>query len=116
EFYLQEMADRKKFFYPPFVKIIKIMVKHKEAGTAETAARHLANLLDQIAVKKIILGPEKSLVSKIKNLYLYEILIKLDKEGNAPALFKQEQLAKIEELSARKDFKAVRFVVGVDPY
>src|SRR5690606_12426953 len=82
QFYLQEMAERQRFYYPPFVKIIKITIKHKEVYTAEKAARYLANLLCDISVKKIILGPEKSLVSKIKNQYLYEILVKLDKNEN----------------------------------
>lgn len=116
KFFLQEMVDRKTFFYPPFVKIIKLTVKHKEAKIAEQAAKHLSNLLENIPVKKIILGPEKSLIAKIKNLFLYEILIKLDKTGNSPTLFKQEQYLKIEELYAKTGFKAVRIVVDVDPY
>src|SRR5690606_13933422 len=107
-FYLQEMFDRKNFFYPPFVKIIKILVKHKDARIAEQAARHLAELLCGVSIDKIILGPEKSLVAKIKNLYLYEILIKLDKKGNASALFKNELTKMTREMYAQKKFKAVR--------
>ncbi|MEX2595172.1 MAG: primosomal protein N' [Anditalea sp.] len=116
DFYLQEMNERQQFFYPPFVKIIKITVKHKEAKIAEKAARHLTNLLNSIAVKKIVLGPEKSLVGKIKNQYLFEILIKLHKTGNGPSVFKHELYLKIEEMKAKKDFKAARFVVDIDPY
>lgn len=115
-FYLRELPDRKKFFYPPFVKLIKILIKHKDAKIAEQAARHLAELLRGVPINKIILGPEKGLVSKIKNLYLYEILIKLDKSGNSPAHFKQELAKKILVTQVHKKYKAVRFIIDVDPY
>ncbi|WP_185974332.1 replication restart helicase PriA [Litoribacter populi] len=114
-FYLQEMGERKSFFYPPFIKAIKISVKHKEYNVAERAAKHLVNLLATIKVKKIILGPEKALIAKIKNLYIFEILVKLDKNNNAPATFKHHMIEMIEELSADKSFKSARFIVDVDP-
>lgn len=116
QFYLEEMADRQRFFYPPFVKLIKITVKHKEAFLADKAARHLTNLINAISVKKIVLGPEKGLVAKVKNQYLYEILVKVEKQGNAQALFKRDLTCKIDEVQAHKDLKGVRVVVDVDPY
>src|SRR5690606_19431873 len=115
-FYLEEMSERQRFFYPPFVKVIKHTVKHKEAYLAERDARHLTNLINTIGVKKIVLGPEKGLVAKVKNQYLYDILIKVEKQGNAQALFKRELADKIEEVQAYKDLKATRIVVDVDPY
>ncbi|HLW20564.1 MAG TPA: primosomal protein N' [Cyclobacteriaceae bacterium] len=115
-FYLEEMAERKRFFYAPFVKIIKITLKHKDARLAERAAKNLANLIGTSSVKKIILGPEKGLVAKVKNQYLYEILVKLEKSGNAPAVFKQELTRHIEEVQAQKELRSVRVVVDVDPY
>jgi len=115
-FYLEEMAERQRFFYAPFVKIIKLTLKHKDAHIAEKAARHLINLMATVAVKKIILGPEKGLVAKVKNLYLYEVLVKLEKSGNAPAIFKQELIRHMDELQAQKELRSVRIVVDVDPY
>ncbi|MBT0810632.1 primosomal protein N' [Litoribacter ruber] len=114
-FYLQEMGERKNFFYPPFIKAIKISVKHKDHNIAERGAKHLVNLLNSIEVKKIILGPEKALIGKIKNLYIFEILVKLDKSHQVPAYFKQELMRQIEELQGDKTFRSTRFVVDVDP-
>ncbi|AGA78630.1 replication restart helicase PriA [Echinicola vietnamensis] len=116
EFYLTEMAERKRFFYPPFVKNVKITSRHKEAKVAEKAAINLANLLKDIPVKKIILGPERALIGKIKNQYLFDIYIKLDRAGNTPAIFKHEMGKILFELNTQKAFKSVRFVVDVDPY
>ena len=116
QFYINEMSERKRFFYPPLVKNIKITTKHKEVKIAELAARNLANLLKEVPVKKIILGPEKALIGKIKNQYLFDILIKLDKAGQSPAVFKHELHQLLEELKSQKQFKSVRFVIDVDPY
>jgi len=114
-FYIQEMGERQQFFYPPFVKNIKVTAKHKEFKTAEQAATHLKNLMQEIPVKKIILGPEKGLIGKIKNQYIFELLIKLDKNGQAQPIFKEHLKLVLEELSAAKQFKSVRYIVDVDP-
>lgn len=115
-FYLQEMADRQRFFYPPFVKIIKVSTRHKDYKTAEKASNSLHNLMGDIQVKKILLGPEKGLIGKIKNQYIFESIIKLDKAGNAQAHFKMELQHLLTELLAQKEFRSVRFIVDVDPY
>ena len=116
EFYRQEMGERKQFYYPPFVKNIKIVVKHKDFKTAETASVQLKNLLSDIEGRKIILGPEKALIGKIKNLYLFEIWIKLEKSTNAQVRFKQEMTRSISDLQSDKRFRSVRFLVDVDPF
>jgi primosomal protein N' (replication factor Y) (superfamily II helicase) len=115
-FYLQEMGERQRFYYPPFVKIIKIITRHKDYKTAEKSARHLHNMLGEVQVKKILLGPERGLIGKIKNQYIFESIAKLDKAGNAQAQFKQELQLILEEMQAHKDFRGVRFIVDVDPY
>ncbi|MCH7409893.1 primosomal protein N' [Belliella sp. DSM 111904] len=115
-FYVQDMTERQKFFYPPFVKLIKLSSRHKDYKIAEKAARHLHNLLHEVQVKKIMLGPEKGLIGKIKNQYIFESLVKLDKSGNAQAIFKQELRKILESMYANKEFRSVRIIVDVDPY
>lgn len=115
-FYLQEMGERKRFFYPPFVKLIKVTVKHKDFKITERAARHLFQLLADIPVRKIMLGPEKGLVGKIKNQYIFEIFAKIDRTGNHHAIFRQGMEDCLNQLRADKELKATRFVVDVDPY
>ncbi|WP_304516903.1 primosomal protein N' [Cecembia rubra] len=115
-FYIQEMGERQRFFYPPFVKLLKITTRHKDFKTAEKAAKHLHNLMGDIQVKKILLGPEKGLIGKIKNQYIFESIAKLDRTGNAQSQFKHELLLILEELQAHKEFRGIRFIVDVDPY
>lgn len=115
DFYRQEMGDRRQFYYPPFVKNIKIVVKHKDYKITETAASQLKNLLSDIDGRKIILGPEKALIGKIKNLFHFEIWIKLERSSQAQEHFKHEMSHMISALQGDKRFRSVRFLIDVDP-
>ncbi len=115
EFFRQEMIDRKKYYYPPFVKLVKIVTRHADAKVAYKAAHALHLQMANIAVKKIVLGPEKGIIARIKNQYQFESLIKLDKQGNTQAVFKESLAKIIEELQAVPEFRSVRWMVDVDP-
>jgi primosomal protein N' (replication factor Y) len=115
EFFRQEMFDRKKFYYPPYVKLVKITTRHSDLKISEKAAHALHREMANIAVKKIVLGPEKGIIARIKNQFQFESLIKLDRSGTTQTVFK-ESLAKIlEELHSRPEFRSVRWIVDVDP-
>ena len=115
EFFRQEMIDRKKYYYPPFVKLVKITTRHADAKTAEKAAHALHYQMANVAVKKIVLGPEKGIIARIKNQYQYESLIKLDRQGATQSVFKENLARIIEELQSVPEFRSVRWVVDVDP-
>ncbi len=115
EFFRQEMLDRKKFYYPPYVKLVKITTRHSDLKVAEKAANSLHREMANIAVKKIVLGPEKGVIARIKNQYQFESLIKLDRSGNTQAVFKESLAKIIEELQSRPEFRSVRWIADVDP-
>jgi primosomal protein N' (replication factor Y) len=115
EFFRQEMFDRKKFYYPPYVKLVKITTRHSDPKVAEKAANSLHREMANIAVKKIVLGPEKGVIARIKNQYQFESLIKLDRSGNTQAVFKESFAKIIEELQSRPEFRSVRWIADVDP-
>jgi primosomal protein N' (replication factor Y) len=115
EFFTHEMHDRKKFYYPPYVKIVKITTRHSDPKIAERAALNLHHGMSEIAIKKIILGPEKGIIARIKNQYQFESLIKLNRSGSAQSIFKENLWQIIEQIHSRPEFRSVRFVVDVDP-
>ncbi|WP_040302633.1 replication restart helicase PriA [Algoriphagus machipongonensis] len=115
EFYRQELHERKKFYYPPFVKLIKITTRNSDYKTAEKAAMALHQYMAGIAVKKIVLGPEKAMIGRIKNQYQFESIIKLDRSGSSQSEFKQKLGEIIIQLNGKPEFRSVRFVVDVDP-
>ena len=114
QMYADEMAERKQFNYPPFTRLIFINVKHKEANILNLAAQTLANSL-RAQLGNRILGPEQPLVSRIRNYYIKQIIIKTEKNI---AIQKVKTILKdtIKDFNAQKEFKSVITQIDVDPY
>ena len=77
-----QFAEREMFRYPPFYRLIKVVIKHKTTETVDRAAAELAAMLRK-SKSVLVLGPEYPLVSRIKNWYNKEIWLKFDRKQNA---------------------------------
>ncbi|MGR3811115.1 replication restart helicase PriA [Jiulongibacter sp. NS-SX5] len=113
-FYEREIGEREGFNYPPFSRIISITTKHIMRNVSHQAAGKLANALRSYLGAQRVLGPEKALVERIRNQYLFEVWVKLEKEKVNMKAVKQFIAEQIIELNSQKEFKSVRFVVNVD--
>ncbi len=115
KFLHQQLNERKQFYYPPFVRLIEITLKHREAQKVQTASQRLASELKKIFSQKAVLGPEFPAVSKVRNQYIQKILLKLDR--NSMNLEKSKEILKIKiaELKSNKEFSACTVLVDVDP-
>jgi primosomal protein N' (replication factor Y) (superfamily II helicase) len=71
-----QMAERKMFGYPPFLRLIKLIIKHKKAEDAGRIATQLAGMMRENR-SLIVLGPEFPLVSRIQLWYHKEIWLKI---------------------------------------
>lgn len=111
--YRAEMQEREAFNYPPYCKLLKITATHKDYQLTNLAARELAIRMRQ-SFGKQVLGPEYPVVSRIKNKYLKNILLKIAL-GSSPHQTKKHLLNLIKEVNTLSDYRAVRFVVDVDP-
>lgn len=111
--YELEMVEREGYHYPPFVRLIKLVVKHIEERNVERAAKDLGNALKLKYGPGRILGPEKPLIEKIRNLYAQEILIKLEK-GVSLAKFKASLREDLDLAQTWASFKGVQLVIDVD--
>ncbi len=113
-FYEKEILEREGFNYPPFSRVICITVKHVMRNVSHKAAGLLAERLKKYLGKERILGPEKSLVERIRNQYLFEVWVKLEKDKLNMKAVKQYIREQITDLNTEKEFKSARFVVNVD--
>jgi primosomal protein N' (replication factor Y) len=111
--YAQQVEERNKFRYPPIYRLIQVTLKHPDAGKLNRAADLLATALYKEFGKRV-LGPEYPFVSRIKNLFLKNILLKLEKGASLP-VSKQKLMDAIKLLHAQADFSTVRVQVDVDP-
>ncbi|MFD2523664.1 replication restart helicase PriA [Emticicia soli] len=113
-YYNDEILEREGYMYPPFARIISITIKHEEEEKAEKAAHWLANKLLEKLGKARVLGPEKALIERIRNKFLFDILIKLEKDKLNIKAAKSFLREKIDELHQTKEHKDVDVVVDVD--
>ena len=111
--YLGQLNERKRFKYPPFHRLIILRLKHRKPEVLNKAASILASDLRTIFGKRI-LGPEYPMVSRIMNLYIKQIMIKLERGGEIIAM-KEKLHGILEEFSKIKEFSGVRIIVDVDP-
>ncbi|RAK02722.1 replication restart DNA helicase PriA [Larkinella arboricola] len=109
----EEIVERQNFNYPPFSRLIKLTVRHTEQNISQQAAQRLVDQLTEKLGEARVLGPEVPLVERIRNQFLYTVLIKLER-SISPKAVKVFILEKINELLSDKGLKAVTIVADVD--
>ncbi|MPM31022.1 Primosomal protein N' [bioreactor metagenome] len=110
----QEISSRMKFKYPPFVRLIRLSVLHRDKTVAEKASTMLKNQLRKHFDDKQLLGPEYPPVARIKNNYIRDILIKLPRNRELDN-YKTRISDEIVALMAHPDFRGIRVIADVDP-
>ena len=115
EFYQTEIADRKQHAYPPFARLIEIVVKHVDKKVSRDASQLLTETLRIAIPHTKILGPGEPIVSKIRNQYLMSILIKIPRDSGHLGEMKNKIADSINSVLKEKEFRSARIVVDVDP-
>ncbi len=111
--YRNQIAERSRFNYPPYYRLIRLTLKHRDSKILDVAAKELASRLRENSIG-LVLGPEYPMVARIKSLYLKNIIIKL--ERGAKGKIAKEKLWPLVEANLKLDaFKQVSISVDVDP-
>lgn len=76
-FYRQEIEERKAFAYPPFTRVIYIFLKHRDERELDDIARIYGEKLRELFGTRVQ-GPAKPAVSKIQNLFIRQIMLKVE--------------------------------------
>ncbi|WP_279080555.1 primosomal protein N' [Lactobacillus apis] len=91
-FYAYEMKVRHAGDYPPYFYTVLVSVASKnEQNAAKEAFKIKKQLQQHLSSSAIILGPSPSAISRLKNQYYYQILVKYKKEDNLNSLLHQIQ-------------------------
>ena len=112
-YYESEIADRRKFAYPPFTRVINVYLKNKDSATADAAAVTLALALRQVFGERV-LGPEKPFVSRVATWYLQSIMLKVEAQASMPKV-KAAIRAVYESIAADPRIKSSIIYYDVDP-
>ena len=112
--FFEQLEDRRIYKYPPYCRIIKLTLKHKDYNKVNEGADWLATSLRHV-FKDNVLGPEFPIVSRIRNQYHKNILLKIPQKQSLVKTKSVLQKIKLRFLSTR-DFRAVRLLINVDNY
>lgn len=112
--YRLQAEERKIFNYPPFCRMIRITLKHKERASLNHFAGILGDGLKTTFGKRV-LGPEFPLISQVQLWYIKTLLIKIEKEKPL-AKAKEIILESVARLEKIKGAGALKVAIDVDPY
>mgnify|MGYP001070946063 FL=1 len=112
--FAEQLEERRIYKYPPYYRLVKLTIKHKNYNKVNEGAEWLATSLRHV-FKANVLGPEFPVVSRIRNQYNKNILIKIPQNQSLVKTKSVLQKIKLRFLSTR-DFRAVRLLINVDNY
>lgn len=114
DFYNKEINDREAFNYPPFSRLIRITVRHEDKLKSMDSASHLAQQL-RSKLQHRVLGPEEPGINRIRNLFLTDVLIKLERGALDLAKAKAFILEEINKIKTHKTHRKSMYTIDVDP-
>ncbi len=114
QMYRRELAERKEFLYPPFVRLVKVSLKHKDKILVTSAAQAFAQKLQE-KLGNWVIGPQAPLVAKLKNQYLMDIWVKIKKGTGQHTAIKSLIRETSRQFLLDRAFKQVQVVFDVDP-
>ncbi|GAB3027642.1 primosomal protein N' [Spirosoma pulveris] len=110
----EELQERQDFNYPPFSRLIKLTVRHTDRAISHQAAERLAaELIDALGSSRV-LGPEEPLVERIRNQFLFDILIKIERDKVNIKAVKTYIQERINDILTDKGLRQVSIVADVD--
>lgn len=110
-----ELIERRNYQYPPFYRLIGLSIKHKDPVKLNQIAQYVAVLLRQQFGDRV-LGPEAPFVNRIRNYYIQELLIKVEKEGISVQKIKSTLQDILQRFDQELLSKGSIIQVDVDPY
>ena len=111
--YQQQIAERRQFHYPPFSRLVLVTVLHHDPDLLNRAADELTARIRQVFPKKV-LGPEYPVVARIRNQYIKNSLVKLDRSPRLTS-DKEKLQGVAERFQKEREWQPVRIIFNVDP-
>jgi primosomal protein N' (replication factor Y) len=109
-----EINERRRFNYPPFRRMIRINMRHKNMALLDQVTGQVAAELRKL-FGDAVLGPEYPMVSRVQLWYIKSIILKL--EPNKELARSKRQIAEILSWAEKlPGASSLRISIDVDPY
>ena len=112
--YDEQLQERWQYNYPPYYRLMKITLKHRDYNKVDSGINWLFKALQQ-SFGDYVLGPSAPAVSRIRNQYIKNLIIKIPPKQSLAET--KKHITKIRNtFEAVKDFRPIRFITDVDAY
>ena len=102
------LAERKQFGYPPFVRIVKIVMRSGDSKLLAEASMKLGEQLRNRFGRRV-LGPVTPLIDKVRGEHRVELMLKVEVEAS----FSRARAILREEIARLREEKAYRNIVVI---
>jgi primosomal protein N' (replication factor Y) len=113
--YKEQLYERQIYYYPPYYRIIKLTLKHKDYEKLKQGSMWLFQVLQQ-NLQMPVLGPEEPAISRIRNEYIRTILIKIPQNKVSLPGTKKTIQKILDSFELVSQFRAIKTAVNVDFY
>lgn len=111
--YKSQIVERHVFKYPPYYKLVTVLVRHtSEETVSHAAALYASQLRDKLGNR--VLGPDFPNVARVRNFYLKKIMVRFA-QGEAVGEGKRIMMRIADEILKDKELGRTQFVFDVDP-
>ncbi|MCB9287728.1 MAG: primosomal protein N' [Lewinellaceae bacterium] len=114
-FFTREMMERQQFKYPPYYRLIRITLKHKNPKTVNEGAQAFEKMLKG-KLGEWAIGPAVPYVGRVRGYYLLDFLVKLPRDAKKIRFAKEVVQESIDRMQQVSGLSGVRVNVDVDPY
>ncbi|MEL1240683.1 replication restart helicase PriA [Flavobacterium flavipallidum] len=112
--YKEQLYDRLIYKYPPYFRIIKVTLKHRDFNKLKEGSLWLYQVLFQnLGIP--VLGPEEPAINRIRNEYIRTIMIKIPQESSIVSTKKTIQKI-LNSFDSVAHFRAIKVTLNVDFY
>ncbi|TDS58868.1 replication restart helicase PriA [Myroides indicus] len=112
--YKEQMYERHNFKYPPFYRLIRLTMRHRDFDKLREASFWMYNNLRE-QLKIPVLGPEEPAINRIRNQYIRVILIKIPQ--NKPLNLTKKDIKRIlKSFESIGAYRSVKVTANVDFY
>ena len=112
--YKEQLYERLIYKYPPYFRLVKLTLKHKDFDKLKEGSMWLYQVLSQ-NLQIPVLGPEEPGINRIRNEYIRTIMVKIPQEGALVSTKKTIQKM-LNSFEAVAQYRSIKVTVNVDFY
>ncbi len=112
--YNEQLYERQIYKYPPYFKLIKLTLKHRDFDKLKEGSMWLYQVMQQNLTIPV-LGPEEPPISRIRNEYIRTIMIKIPQNQSLQGTKKTIQKI-LNSFEAVAQYRSIKVTVNVDFY